>query len=165
MTLQHATRLLWKLHPKLKFSLVHKPPLFLFFTGLHSVKYTEVERKSKNKNRGGLRMRNPCGLVKCILTTVDRHITSVVAECTDGCAILTREEVKVVGRVTVHTVQENSATALAKAEVEIVYVHFNFKAYFHHYSIICTANRSICVSAAKQCKGASNCHTLSSYVI
>ena len=52
---------------------------------------------------------------KSILTAVDCHIISVVAECTDGCAILTREEVKVAGRVTVHIVQENSATALAKA--------------------------------------------------
>lgn len=44
---------------------------------------------------------------------------SMVTESTDGCAVLTGEEVEVVGGLAVHTVQEDCTIALTKTARKI----------------------------------------------
>ena len=49
-----------------------------------------------------------------LLTAGNCHIISMAAGSTDGCAVLTGEEMEEIGRVAVHTVQENCTTTLTK---------------------------------------------------
>ena len=49
------------------------------------------------------------------LTAGNCHIISMVAGSTDGCAVLTGEEVEEIGGVAAHIVQENLTTTLTKS--------------------------------------------------
>ena len=52
--------------------------------------------------------------INTLLTVGDCHIISMITESADGCAVLAGEEVKIVGEVAVHIVQENWTTTLTK---------------------------------------------------
>ena len=49
-----------------------------------------------------------------LLTAGNCYIISMAAGSTDGCAVLTGEEMEEIGRVAVHTVQENCTITLTK---------------------------------------------------